>query len=81
MSQQLPHMNFLIGEKPKPLYMFGLSNTGDRLNMGNMDYHQSFAERHPNLVLKFLYLKNLDVVAPFNISGGYGLKESKKGRG
>ena len=27
-------------------------NTRARFNLVNMDYHQSFAERHPKLVLK-----------------------------
>ena len=34
-----------------------------------MDYHQSVAERHPNLVLQFSYLKNLGDVDPLNIGG------------
>ena len=34
-----------------------------------MEYHQSVAEQHPNLVLKFACLKDLDDVDPFNVSG------------
>ena len=48
--------------------MFGLDNTRTGLNKGNLDYHQSFAERHPNFVLKFAYFKNLNNMDPFNIS-------------
>ena len=44
--------------------MYGLADTGSRSNLGNIEYHQSVAERHPNLVLKFLYLKDLDDVDP-----------------
>ena len=49
--------------------MFGLENTRSGLNLGNMDYQQSVADLHPNLVLKFAYFKNLDNVDPFKISG------------
>ena len=59
MSQQLPHMNFPKGEVPKSSYMSGLANTVAWLNLGNLDYHQSVAEHHPNLVLKFAYMKDL----------------------
>ena len=34
---------------------------------GNIEYHKSVAELHPNLVLKSEYLKDLDDVYPFNI--------------
>ena len=69
MSQQLLHTKLAIGEGPNPSYMYGLADTGASLNLGNLEYHQSVAERHPNLVLKFTYLKDLDDVDPFNISG------------
>ena len=42
-----------------------------------MYYHQSLTESHPNLVLKFTYLKFMDTADPFNISGLYGGKESE----
>ena len=71
MSQQFPHLNFPIGEGTKPSYMSGLYDTGAGLNYGNIDYHHSVAERYPNLVLKFAYLKDLEDVYPFNISGVY----------
>ena len=41
-----------------------------------MDSHQSVAESHPKLVLKFEYLKDMEGVDPFNISGVDGGKES-----
>ena len=74
MSQKLPHLNCPIREGPKSSYMSGLSKTRYGLNLGNIEYHQSFAERHPNLVLKFGYLEDLDDVDPFNISGLDGVK-------
>ena len=40
--------------------MFGLDDTGAELNLGNMEYHQSVAKLHPNLVSIFLYLKDMD---------------------
>ena len=61
--------------------MSGLADTGARLNLVNLEYHQSVAERHPNLVLKFAYLKDLEDVNPFNISGVDGGKESEQGKG
>ena len=59
----------------------GLANTGAGLNLVNLDYHQSVTERHPNLVLKFAYLKDLDGVDPFNISGVDRGEESKQVKG
>ena len=43
-----------------------------------MDFHQSVAERHTNLVLKFAYLKNLDDVDLFNIIGLDRREKSKQ---
>ena len=54
--------------------MSGLADTGAGLNLVNIEYHQSFVERHPNLVLKFSYLKDMEDVDPLNISGVYGGK-------
>ena len=75
MSQQLPHMDFSIGEGPKTSYMSGLDDTGVGLNLGNLEYHQSVTERHPNLVLKCEYLKDLEDIDPLNISRVDGGKE------
>ena len=69
MSKQLLNLNLPIGEAPKSSYMSVLADTGDGLNLVNLEYYQSVAERHPNLMLKFAYLKGLDDVDPFNISG------------
>ena len=49
--------------------MSGLANTGAGLNLGNLDYHQSVVDQHLNLVLKCAYLKGLNDMDPFNISG------------
>ena len=69
LSQQLPDLNFPIGEGPKSSYMSGLDETGAGLTLLNMEYHQSVTDQHPNLVLKFAYLKDMDDVGPFDISG------------
>ena len=61
--------------------MSGLVDTGSRLNLENIEYHQSLAERHHNLVLKFLDLKDMEDVDTFNISGVYGGKENEQGKG
>ena len=61
--------------------MFGLVDTGARPNSRNMDYYQSVAERHPNFILKFKYLKDLDDVYPFNISGVDGGEKSEQVKG
>ena len=60
--------------------MFGLADTGDGLNLENMDYHQSVAERQPNLVLKLAYLKDMDNLDPLDISWVYGGKENVQGK-
>ena len=47
-----------------------------------MNYHLSVVERHPNLVLKFAYLKDMDGVDILNISvvdGGRKRKQGKRG--
>ena len=49
--------------------MPGLAYTGARLNFLNIEYDQSVPEHHPNLMLKLAYLKYLDGMDPFNISG------------
>ena len=69
MSQELPHITYPIGEGPKSSYMSVLADTGDGLNLGNLEYQQSVSECHPNLVLKFAFLKNLEDVDLINISG------------
>ena len=48
--------------------MFSLVGTEARLNMVNMYYHQSVADYNPNLVLEFVYLKDLDEEDSFRIS-------------
>ena len=74
MSHQLLHLNFTIGWGPKipgihtSSNMFRLLDIGAGLNSGNMDYHQSFAERYPNLVLKFAYLDDMEDFYQFDIS-------------
>ena len=81
MPQQLPHLNYPIGEGPKSPYMSVLADTCSGLNLGKIEYHQSAEERHPNLVLKFAYSKDTDDVDPFNISGVDGRKEDGQGNG
>ena len=58
--------------------MSGLVDTGAGLNLGNLEYHQSVADQHSNLVLKFSYLKDLDGVDSFNIGGVYQRKNSEQ---
>ena len=80
MSQQLPYINLQIGEGQISPNMFGLNYTGSGLSLVNLDYHQSVSERKPNLVLKFVYLEDLDDVDSFNINGVDGGKEKKQGK-
>ena len=49
--------------------MSGFAYTGDGFNLGNLEYHQSVAWHHPNSVLTFVYMKDMDDVDPLNISG------------
>ena len=81
MSQKFTNLNFPIGEKPKPSYISDLDDTGDGLNLVNIEYHQSVAELQPKLVLKFAHLKDLEDVDTFNISGVDGGTESEQGKG
>ena len=73
-------MNFPIGKGTIPSNTFGLADTGSGLILGNMDYHQSVADCHPNLVLQFLHLKDLDNMDSFNRSGLDRGMKSKKGK-
>ena len=50
------------------------------MNLGNIEYQQSVAERHHNLVLKCAYLKDLDDVDSFTVSGADGGKENEQGK-
>ena len=58
--------------------MFGLANKVAGLNLGNIYYHQSASELHLNCVMTFSYLKDLDDVGLFDISGVYGRKGSEQ---
>ena len=49
--------------------MLRLAYTGADLNLVNLEYHQSVAKRHPNLVVKCSYLNVLEGMDPFDISG------------
>ena len=49
--------------------MSALTNIVSGSNLVNLYYHQSVAERHPNLVLNFSHLKDMEDGDPFNISG------------
>ena len=69
MFQKFMHMNFPIEKLPRYSNIFGLADTADALNLGYLDYNQSVAERHPNLVLNFSYLKNMDNMDQLNVSG------------
>ena len=80
-SQQLLHLNSQIREEAGFSNMYGLPYTGYRLNMVNMEYHQSVAKCHPNLVLKFSYLKDPEDVDPFKISEVDGKKEVEQVKG
>ena len=71
MTQQLPYLKLPILEGSKSSYMYELADIGSRLNLVHLKYHQSVAEHHPNLVLKFVYMKDLENVGPFNIRGVY----------
>ena len=59
-SQKFLHLNLPIGEVPKESYLSGLSNTLAGSNLVNLEYHQSVTDKYPNLVLKFVYLKDMD---------------------
>ena len=61
--------------------MSGLDYKVASLNLRNIEYHQSVAENRSNLVLKFVYLKDLDDLDTFNISGLDGENESEKEKG
>ena len=61
--------------------MSGLVDTGAGLNLVNIEYHQSVAGRHTNLVLTFAYLKDLEDVDPLNISVVDCGKEGEQGKG
>ena len=58
--------------------MSGLADIGAGLILENLEYHQPVAERHPNLVLKFASLKDLEDVDPLNTSGAEGGKGSEE---
>ena len=80
MNHQFTYLNLPIEEGHKSPYMSGLDETGAGSNLGNIEYHHSVAERHPNFVLKFVYIKDLDNVDPLNISRVDTVKESEQGK-
>ena len=50
------------------------------MNLVNMDFCHSVTERHPNLVLKSAYLKDLDDVDPFVVSRLYRGEKIEQGK-
>ena len=62
MSQNFPHFRLRTRKGTKSYNMFGLADVGVGLNLGNLEYRQSVAKRHPKLVLKSVYLMDLDNV-------------------
>ena len=48
--------------------MFGLLYIVAGSNLVNMEYHQSVAERHSTLVLKFAYLDDMEYLYQLDIS-------------
>ena len=78
MLQQSQHVNVQIVEGPITTDMFGLVDTVTGLNLVNLYYHRLVAERHPNLAMKFVYLKYLGGVDPLNIRRVDGGKESEQ---
>ena len=73
-SQQLPHLNFPIVKGHVFFNMFILVDKVHGLNLVHLYYHQSLAEHHPNLVVNITYLKVLEDVNAFKISGVGGGK-------
>ena len=72
----------MISYKPFPYKHepFWFYYTGSGSNWGNIDYHQSVADIHPNLVLKFDYMKDMENMDTFNIGWVDKRKESKQGK-
>ena len=69
LSQKLPHLNFILGEKNILSNMFNLEDTAAVLNLISMEHHQYVLENYNNLVIRFEYLKGLVDLDPFNING------------
>ena len=86
MSQKLPHIHLPLGDPEEEEGQVGatlvsLVDTGAGLNLGNLEYHKSVAERHPKLVSQFAYLKDMEDMETFSISGVGGGKEGEEDRG
>ena len=73
--------NFPIVEGNELYKIFGLTDTGSESIFINIEYHQYYAENHPELVSKFAYTKDMYGVSMSNISGVDVGKENKQGRG
>ena len=73
-SQSFTYLNSTVGEVPISSNIFSFSNTGAGLDLVNLDYYYLVTEHHPNVVLKFSYLKDTDGVDTLNISGVDGVK-------
>jgi hypothetical protein len=56
-TQVLPHVRLPIGDDGKAT-LFAMIDSGAGLNLGRLQYHQSIAERCPELVQQFAFLKD-----------------------
>ena len=68
-SQQLPHLNFSIGQVHGLYNMFSLEDTRAGLNLVDLEYHQYVADRKPNFMANFDYFKGMDDMYLLDISG------------
>ena len=56
-TQVLPHIRLPVGNEGKAS-LFAMVDSGAGLNLGRLQYHQSIAERFPELVDQFVLLKD-----------------------
>ena len=72
MSQQFPHFRLTVADthnyQDRQTTLFGISDTGTVINLGNLDYHISIAKIHSYLVFQRAILSDLPYTKRFNTS-------------
>jgi hypothetical protein len=68
-SQVMPHINIPIGRSSRAATICCMVDSGAGLSLGRRSYHNSIYQRHPELVHKWLDLKDSPNMEEFTIGG------------
>ena len=68
-SQVMPHVNIPIGKSNRAATLSCMVDSGAGLSIGRLSYHKSIYQRHPELVHRWIELKDSANMEEFTIGG------------